>query len=148
MGRAGLVAWMRLAKVYQKIQRREAAHLAGYGLTVAQFDVLAQLGAIEGLTQQQLADKLLVTKGNVCGLVDRMSEQGWLERRNDPHDRRSNLLYLTQTGRKLANQIVPLHSAMIESLMDALSSDDQHVLAAMLRRVDHSLNAVVSGEPV
>src|SRR3954467_12766104 len=98
---------MRLARVYHKIQRRETAHLAKYNLTLAQFDVLAQLSANEGITQQRLADVLLVTKGNVCGLADRMSDQGWIERRADPEDRRSNLLYMTAKGKALADQVVP-----------------------------------------
>jgi DNA-binding MarR family transcriptional regulator len=131
---------MRLARVYHKIQRRETAHLAKYNLTLAQFDVLAQLSANEGITQQQLADILLVTKGNVCGLVDRMSDQGWIERRADPEDRRSNLLYMTVKGKALADQVVPTHSAMLSEMMNVLSQDDQRQLYAMLRQLERSLD--------
>jgi DNA-binding MarR family transcriptional regulator len=131
---------MRLARVYHKIQRRETAHLAKYNLTLAQFDVLAQLSANEGITQQRLADILLVTKGNVCGLVDRMSDQGWIERRADPEDRRSNLLYMTAKGKALADEVVPAHSVMLSEMMNALSQDDQRQLYAMLRHLERSLD--------
>jgi DNA-binding MarR family transcriptional regulator len=131
---------MRLARVYQKLQRREALHLATFNLTVAQFDVLAQLSAHEGITQQRLADLLLVTKGNVCGLVDRMSDQGWIERRPDPADKRSNLLYMTDEGRSLADRVVPVHSEVMNTLMDTLSPDDQRMLHSLLRRLEGSLN--------
>src|SRR5215204_877074 len=67
-----VLAWCRLARVYGKAQQHAARHLRPFGLTVAQFDVLAQVGAAEGLSQQDLAERLLVTKGNVCGLIDRL----------------------------------------------------------------------------
>ena len=58
--------------------------------------------ARRGITQQELAERLLVTKANVVGLIDRVSPAGWVERRADPEDRRVNRLYLTNAGRKLA----------------------------------------------
>ena len=130
---------MRLARVYHKIQRRETVHLAKYNLTLAQFDVLAQLSANEGITQQRLADVLLVTKGNVCGLVDRMSDQGWIERRTDPEDRRSNLLFMTTKGKALADQVVPAHSMMVGEIMNALPQEDRRQLYTMLRNLERSL---------
>lgn len=83
---ASVLAWIHLLRVHHQIQRRETAQLAQYNLTLPQFDVLVQLSREEGITQQCLADRLLVTKGNVCGLMDRMVEQGLVERRADPQD--------------------------------------------------------------
>src|SRR4051812_21975307 len=81
---SGVLAWMRLARVYGKVQQRSARHLRPFGLTVAQFDVLAQVGAAAGLSQQELAERLLVTKGNVCGLLDRLERAGLVTRQPDP----------------------------------------------------------------
>ena len=67
-----------------------------HGLTGPQFDVLATLHRGEGIMQQELAARMLVTKGNVTGVVDRMEALGWIERRPDPEDRRVNRLYLTE----------------------------------------------------
>src|ERR671932_2526202 len=77
----GLVAWLRLARVFQKVQRAESNQLRCWRLSPAQFDVLAHVGASEGLTQQRLADALLVTKGNVCQILDKMERDGLLVRR-------------------------------------------------------------------
>ena len=52
----GLLAWLRLVRVYHKLQRAEAGRLRCWGLSPAQFDVLAHVGAAEGLSQQRLAD--------------------------------------------------------------------------------------------
>lgn len=68
----GVLAWLRLARVYTAIDRRTAQFLRRFDLTTAQFDVIAQVGAHEGLTQQELAEALLVTKGNVTQLLDRL----------------------------------------------------------------------------
>ncbi len=53
--RAGVVAWLRLARVYQKLERAGMEHLRCWGLSVPQFDILAHVSAAEGLTQQELA---------------------------------------------------------------------------------------------
>src|SRR6186997_830166 len=92
---ASVLAWLHLMRVHHQVQKAETAHLAQYNLTLPQFDVLAQLHTEEGITQQTLADRLLVTKGNVCGLMDRMVEQELVERRADPEDRRAYMLHLT-----------------------------------------------------
>lgn len=135
----GLLAWLHLMRVYSRVQRQEAYHLGKYNLTLAQFDVVSRLSVAEGMTQQALADQLLVTKGNVCGLIDRLSEQGLVERRADPDDRRANLLFLTPAGRKLAAQVVPAHQAVLHSLMSGLDGDEQRHLLALLRKLDRSL---------
>ena len=54
------------------MERRLEQALDGHGLSIAQFDILATLGFRQGITQQELAERLLVTKGNICGMIDRM----------------------------------------------------------------------------
>ena len=128
---------MRLARVFQKLDRLSAEHLRSTGLSVAQFDILAQLGGGEGMTQQELADRLLVTKGNVCQLLDRMEQRGLLERRQDG---RANRLFLTDMGRALREEVVPAHEATIATYFESLSSAEQRQLVALLRRLDHALD--------
>src|SRR5215211_8420943 len=102
--RPGVLGWLRLMRVFQKIDRASGEHLRGWGLSVAQFDVLAHVGAAEGMTQQELADSLLVTKGNVCQLLGKMEGRGWISRR---HEGRTNRLFLTDEGRRLFEEVVP-----------------------------------------
>ena len=138
--RAGVVTWLRLVRIQQKIARRAMAHLAEFDLTPAQFDVLAHLRSAPGNMQQSLADDLLVTKGNVCGLIDRLVARGLVERRPDPEDRRANLLFLTAAGAKLADEVIPAHEALIEEQMECLGADDRRVLGRLLRELDHALD--------
>src|SRR5579883_3495574 len=102
--RSSVVTWMRLARVFQKVDRASAEHLRHWRLSVAQFDVLAQVGSAEGITQQELADRLLVTKGNICQLLDRLEQAGLISRRQEG---RVNHLALTDAGQRLYREVVP-----------------------------------------
>jgi hypothetical protein len=76
------------------------------------------------LSQQELAERLYVTKGNVSGLLDRMVEAGLVERRPIPGDRRSNALYLTGQGRDLAERGIAAQRAYVTSTLGALPLKD------------------------
>lgn len=139
-----VAAWLRLTRADQKIQRVAAQQLRDAGLSTAQFDVLAHVGAKEGLAQQALADALLVTKGNVCQLLDRMEASGVLERRPEG---RTNRVYLTEQGRALYRRIVPAHESLIAEQLSALSAEEQRQLLGLLRRLDRSLREGHTARP-
>lgn len=131
-----VLAWLRLVRVFQKVDRASVEHLRCQQLNPAQLDVLAHVGAAEGLTQQELADGLLVTKSNVCQLLDRMEGSGWLVRREDG---RANRLYLTEAGRRLFDGVVPAHEELIAKQFAALAHEEQVQLLGLLRKVDRAL---------
>src|SRR5438067_10839914 len=133
---AGLLAWMRLARVFQKVDRVATESLRYRQLSPAQVDVLAKVGSSEGISQQELANALLVTKGNVCQLLDKMEGNGLLERRPDG---RLNRLYLTQQGREVHDEVVPRHDVLLAEHLSALTDDEQRELLRLLRHVDHAL---------
>lgn len=132
----GLLAWMRLARVFQKVDRAASESLRCRQLSPAQVDVLAKVGSSEGISQQELANALLVTKGNVCQLLDKMEGSGLLERRPDG---RVNRLFLTEQGRRIHDEVVPKHDAMLGAYFNALAPDEQHQLSRLLRHVDRSM---------
>lgn len=136
---SSMSAWLFLVRVYDKMQRHLMDHLNNYDLTLAQYDVLALLSQEQGITQQALAQKLLVTKGNVCGLIDRMSAHGLVERRSDPEDRRPNLLHLTAEGERLAKEAVPAYSQFVREHMSGLTSQQLATLREILLTLDNSI---------
>ncbi len=135
--RPSVLAYVRLLRVSQKIERELELQLRRWGLNNAQFDVLAQVGAAEGLTQQELADHLLVTKGNVAQLVARLEGRGVIERRPQG---RTNRLFLTEGGRSLFEKAVPEHEALVDELLSALTQGEQGSLHDLLRKLDRSLD--------
>lgn len=134
-GRA-LTAWLRLARVYQKVDHVSTERLRAWDLSVAQFDALTQVRAAEGLMQCDLAGRLLVTKGNISQLLDRLEARGLLERRKEG---RASRLHLTDAGRSLMDKVTPDQEAFIASTLGALAEDDLRALQAALRRLDHTL---------
>ena len=132
----GLLAWLRLMRVFQKVDRVSGERLRAWDLSVGQFDVLARVGAAEGIVQQELADSLLVTKGNVCQLLDRMEGRGLIRRQREG---RNNRIFLTKEGRRLFNDVVPAHETLIAERFSALSHAEQARLHELLRELDLAL---------
>ena len=132
---SAVLAWLRLVRVFQKVRRASEARFRDFGLSAAQFDVLAQVGAAEGSSQQQVADALLLTKSNVCQLLDRMERSGLIERRSAGRAKR---LYLTPVGRRLYADAVPAHERLIAERLSALSPPEQRRLLRLLRTVDRA----------
>src|ERR687894_2643563 len=136
--RPSVLAWLRLLRVTQKVERDLARQLKLWSLNNAQFDVLAHVGAAEGITQQELADSLVVSKGNVCQLLDKLEGRGWISR---VQEGRANRLFLTDEGRRLFEDVVPVHEAGIAERFSVLSEGDQARLHELLRRFDRALDA-------
>jgi DNA-binding MarR family transcriptional regulator len=134
----GVLAWLRLMRVFQKIDGASARHFQGWDpkLSTAQFDVLAQIGAHEGITQQELAESLFVTKGNISQLLDRMERLELVKRCQEG---RSNTLFLTEQGRRMFAELVPTQEALIAKLLAPLGHDEQTQLLALLRKLDQAL---------
>src|SRR5262245_5234202 len=133
---AGLLAWLRLVRVFQRVDRVSSDALRCHGMSSAQLDVLARVGSSEGISQQRLADALLVTKGNICQLLDKMQASELLERRPEG---RINRLFLTDKGRRIYDEVVPRHDRLLVGLMGTLDAEDQRLLLRLLRKLDHSL---------
>jgi DNA-binding MarR family transcriptional regulator len=133
-----VVTWLRLAHVYAKVERAAIDHLRGRGLSLAQFDVLAQVGSHEASTQQEVANALLVTKGNITQLLDKMEAAGWLRRQQAG---RVNRVCLTEAGRQLHDEVLPEHEAFIAEQFASLSAEELDQLHRLVRKLDHALEA-------
>lgn len=134
--RRAVVAWQRLVRSYQTISRVERESLAPFKLTTAQFDALSHLSRSPGLSQQALAERLLVTKGNICGLIDRLEIAGLVERQDVPHDRRSYQLYLTDAGFQVFQQAAPVLEQRLQQVFNVLAEEELQSLTGLLNRLD------------
>ncbi|MDF2692892.1 MAG: Transcriptional regulator, MarR family [Labilithrix sp.] len=100
--------------------------------TLARFDLLASLARQDGQTLAGLSRALLVTAGNVTGLVDRAERDGVVERRAEPSDRRVARVWLTREGRALIHELLPLHAKHVHELIGALPAQDRRDLRRLL----------------
>lgn len=130
------LAWIRLMRVYQQIDRHTAEIMKKHGLSVSRFDVLVHAGVREGRSQQELADAMFVTKGNICQLLDGMEAEQLLYRRRKG---RTNHIFLTDEGSERRRNALNDQLAAIDAAMSSLSPDEQDMLHTLLRKLDRSL---------
>lgn len=136
-----LRVWLRLLTCSTLIEQRVRERLhRRFALTLARFDVLAQLDrAPDGLTMGQLSSRLMVSGGNATGLVTRMLEEGLITRTPDPNDRRSQVVRLSGRGRALWEAIYPEHAHWIHEAMSGLTANEQRQLLGLLARLKNGL---------
>jgi DNA-binding MarR family transcriptional regulator len=127
-----------MVRTFYRISKLIVSAVAQHNLTMPQFDILATLRFSEGVTQQELAERLLVTKGNVCGVLDRLEALKWVERRPDANDGRANRLYLTAAGRRKIDAVLPDHDAQVMQSMRTLSTADVKSLRRLLIELERA----------
>ncbi|MGH7113803.1 MAG: MarR family winged helix-turn-helix transcriptional regulator [Stellaceae bacterium] len=109
------------------------------GLTRSQCRVLGYLARHEGIHQAGLADLLEIKPMTLVRQLDRMEEDGWVERRPDPDDRRARRLVLTEKARPILARILDLSTEVRQEAFANLSQDDGRHLIELLRRVHGNL---------
>ena len=127
-----LSVWVRLLKAH-RLMLREVRRCVPGSLTLPQFDVLAQLRRSErGMTPGMLTEALLVTAGNVTGIVDRLLSLVVVERQPVPDDRRTVLVRLTARGRRLMDRAIPRHRRDVGTLLAPLPAKELRQLRDLL----------------
>lgn len=136
-----LRVWITLARSYSSFARVVAGRVAEYGLTTAQFGVLEALHHLGPLSLGELAEKLLVTGGNVTYVMDRLEEQGFVRRQRADFDRRVILAHLTPEGRRLVSEVFPEHAAFVADLCSVLRPEEQEELRRLLKKLGKGVSA-------
>jgi MarR family transcriptional regulator for hemolysin len=107
---------------------------ATFGMTRAQWAVLVRLERCEGLKQGELAEQLDLQPITLTRLVDRLCENGVIERRPDPKDRRAKRLFLTPAARPLIERLHTVGETLMGNVLDGV--DDATVLG-MIKHLGH-----------
>lgn len=108
-------------------------------VSMARFDLLASLERQDGLSLADLARRLLVTAGNLTGLVERAERDGVVVRRKDSDDGRVVRVHLTPAGRRLYRKLLPVHAARLEALLIGLDPAERRELRRLLGKLRDSL---------
>jgi DNA-binding MarR family transcriptional regulator len=130
----GIVA--RLARIRRRLAAALDEVYAAHGLTAPTFGVLVTLARVddgEGVTQRRLMDELGLTSGTISVRMDRLVEEGLVEREPDPASRRATRIRLTAAGRALFERVVPEHLGTERRMLSGLSPAQQEELAGLLR---------------
>jgi len=136
-----LGVWIALARCYVTFTKAVAAKVQEYELTVPQFGALEALYHLGPLSLGDLADKLLVTGGNVTFVMDRLESQGLVARYRSDTDRRVVLARLTESGRDLVARVFPGHAEYIERLCRHLDPAEQDEMRRLLKQLGKGIAA-------
>ncbi|PZR96242.1 MAG: MarR family transcriptional regulator [Stutzerimonas stutzeri] len=139
--------WLAVARMHQLWKKVFSEALAPLGIQLAHYDVLANVFRTPGLTQQQLAEKLLVGRSAMSMLLPELERRGLIERRNDEADRRVRRLWLTGDGEVLTRKALAIHAARIEAMMGVLSDEECNAVGTMMWRVVGYLEGRPPREP-
>jgi len=133
-----------MIRTFWTLQSNVEESLKKHKLTLAQFDLLAMLLVLgDNLNQQELANQLAVTKGNMVGLVNRLSRRGYVERVPAQIGRRANLIRLTDAGWNLVVAALPDHRRLVKSMMNPLSSSQLGTLRALLKQLEAGSKPII-----
>ena len=145
---AELRLWLRLLTCTTLIEGKIRSRLRGaFDMTLPRFDAMAQLDkAPNGMTLGELSQRMMVSNGNVTGLVERLAAQGLLERRASPNDRRAQLVSLTGEGRRTFRTMARTHENWIAEIFADLSPTDIEALMRLLAKAKASARKAVREE--
>ncbi len=138
-----LRTWLRLLSCETVIEQQLRTLLRqNFSVTLPQFDVLSELErAGDPLTMSQLSKELMVSNGNVTGVIDRLEKTGFVKRVRAEHDRRIQFIELTAKGRKEFNRMASRHERWVAELLSELSMTDMNQLQDLLLKARQSVSS-------
>ena len=134
--------WLRLLACSNRIEQDVRQELrTSFDMTLPRFDLLSQLErAPDGLTMGELSRRLMVTSGNVTGLIDRLVAEELVRRAPMPNDRRAHIVRLTPEGERAFGEMIPKHEALIAQKLGGMKRGELRQLLGLLGRLKDSLN--------
>lgn len=124
--------WHRLTRVHKDNLKGTNELLNEWNLTNAQMDIISRLGEHRTLAQQELAEMLLVTKGNITQLLGKLEDRYLISRKKDW---RTNYISLTKLGQKLHREITPQLENYQWEKSNQLTTEEKKQLLHLLRKL-------------
>lgn len=133
-----LKLWLRLLACTTRVEGVIRNRLrTEFATTLPRFDLLAQLEREPGgLTMGELSARMMVTGGNVTGIVDQLETEGLVVRNEHPSDRRAFRVQLTAAGRRQFRRMAAVHEGWVVELLEGWSPAQKtqvHELLAVLK---------------
>ena len=126
----------------RRIRRTMKMLFRSYDLTGAQFSTLTRIPP-EGISLTRLADLSRADPGNLSGIVDRLEEKGWVERRRSLKDRRVVQVLLLPDGKEVLKQIVPEYKKTVYAVMKRLKPEDRKMLDELMGKLEENITSEV-----
>ena len=124
-----------LAKAYQKAHANFKHHLLPHGITPVQHLILEALWYEEGLTATEIGKRMILDNATLSGILDRMSEKGWIHKATDDLDKRFIRIYLTGKAKRLAPLLLAEREKSNEEILSNLSLEEKVLLKRLLKDI-------------
>ena len=134
-----LMIWTRLAFTFNLIYQSVVEEFKKENITIPQFEIIACLNRKNGLTLSEIADRLLVTSGNITGIVDRLEREEIVFREREVKDRRVIRAKLTPKGAKIYKKIIPIYKKKVSEILQILTKDEMRSLQHFLKKIGNKL---------
>lgn len=121
-----------LSMAVRRVARRYEQVLSQYGLTATQFFTLSVLWREDGMKFKDLAERLSIEGPSLTGTLDRLERAGYVERRDDPDDRRSLLVWVTPKGWTIRPEALAVAKELEEQICSAFSEEEFTVFSKVL----------------
>jgi MarR family transcriptional regulator, transcriptional regulator for hemolysin len=132
-----------LGEVQRLVRAYADKEAARFGITRAQWAVLAKVERNEGMKQTELAEQMEMQPITLTRLIDKLCDNGWIERRGDETDRRVNRLYLRKAGRQLLGKLSGLRSELTATALEGISPADSHRMLMQLELIKENVRNVI-----
>jgi DNA-binding MarR family transcriptional regulator len=135
--------WLRMLSCTTMIETEIRSRLrTEFGITLPRFDLMAQLDRHpEGLRMGELSQRMMVTSGNVTGIVNLLEQEGLVAREPVPGDGRAYSIRLTPAGRRAFKRMAARHEGWITELMGGLTEQERATLMTLLSTMKRGLKA-------
>jgi DNA-binding MarR family transcriptional regulator len=144
--KAELRLWLRLLATNTLIETEVRRRLReNFVVTLPRFDLMAQLERKpHGMTLGELSQRMMVTNGNVTGLVDRLVTEGVITRTRQKSDRRSHIVSMTEKGRRQFARMAKEHENWIAGMFGDLSQNEFTALTKLLGKLKASVRSAIA----
>jgi DNA-binding MarR family transcriptional regulator len=139
--REELRLWLRLLTCTTMIEGEIRRRLRrDFDVTLPRFDLMAQLDkAADGMTLSDISKRMMVSNGNITGLVDRLVASGHVTRRASETDRRAQIIALSDLGRAEFRAMAEAHEDWVADMFAGLNRDGVERLMELLARTKSSV---------
>lgn len=127
--------WVAVGRACQAVERALSQSLTPLGMKTAHLDMMMNIHRHPGLSQQELANKLLVGRSNITMLLPQMEKRGLVRRETDKRDKRVLRLFLTDEGEDVLAKALDIHLALVERIMANTPVDECDIVGAAMNRV-------------
>ena len=137
--------WRLIGTTGQAIRNYADQRLKQYDLTVEQLQVLKQTHLDHGQAQHRLCTAAGKSPANITRILDRLERKKRIVRRKNPRDRRSSLVFLTEEGAQLRDEVLQLFETLREELFAGVTVDEQRTAVGVLRLIRENINKMSAG---